>query len=195
MDTSFSAFLALVRESVVEPRASARRIMDAGVPVSARWQGLALVVVLSAVLGQAATWLMPGAAGIAGGMAGPMQSVMLQGGALLAMVFAAHHVGRMMGGRGRFEDALLLITWLQGIMVLVQLVQVVALVVLPPLAGIFSILGVALFLWLLTNFLAELHGFESLGKVLGAVVVTAVALAFVAAILLSILGISPPQMG
>lgn len=195
MDTSPAAVMTLARETLADPRATARRIMSADLPVGARWQALALVVILSVLIGQLAAWLMLGEAGMMGAMAGPVQSGMVQGGALLLMVFAAHRIGRMMGGRGSFEDALILITWLQAIMILVQLVQVAALVVLPPLAGILSIMGVVLFLWLLTNFVAELHGFDSLGRVFGMIVVTAVGLAFIAATVLSVLGLAPPEVG
>jgi hypothetical protein len=40
----------------------------------------------------------------------------------------------MFGGRGTFEDALLLVGWLQVIMLGLQALQLVALVILPPLA-------------------------------------------------------------
>ncbi len=195
MDTSPSAVISLARETLADPRATARRIMSVDLPIAVRWQALALVVILSVLIGQVAAWLMLGEAAVTGMMAGPIQSGMVQGGALVMMVFAAHRVGSMMGGSGSFEDALILITWLQAIMILVQLVQVVALVVLPPLAGIFSIMGVVLFLWLLTNFVAELHGFESLGRVFGMIIVTAIGLAFIAATVLSILGVAPPEVG
>jgi hypothetical protein len=196
MDTSFTALMALVRETVADPRASARRIMAADIPMAARWQALALVVVLSVLLGQISVWLMTGGTGAMGGlMASPLQAGMVQGGVLLTMVFLTYHVGRAMGGQGSFANALLLITWLQAIMLLVQLVQLVALVVLPPFAGLLSVMGMVLFLWLLTSFVAELHGFESLGRVFGMILVTAIGLGFIATVFLSVLGFAPPEMG
>ena len=48
-----------------------------------------------------------------------------------------------------------------------------------------------MFLWLLTNFVAVLHGFRSLGMVFVMIVVSAFAVTFVLSIVMSILGIVP----
>lgn len=196
MDTSFSALLGLVRECVADPRAGARRIILARLPMSARWLALALVVVLSVLLGQLTLRMMLGPSGMMGtALGGPVQAIVLQGGVLLLMAGAAHQVGRMMGGGGNFPDAVLLIAFLQGVMVLIQMVQIVALMLLPPVAGIFGLVGFAVFLWMLTGFVAEMHGFRSLLGVFGMIFVTAFGLAFLMAILLAMLGITPPEMG
>ena len=48
-------------------------------------------------------------------------------------------------------------------------------VLLPPFAPAAYLAGLALFFWLLTNFVAELHGFDSLSKTFfGILVVLAV---------------------
>ena len=193
MDTSFGALMGLVRETLVDPRAAARRIILARVPMNARWLALALVVVLSVLLGQVTIGLMLGPTGMMGGMlGGPVSSIVLQGGVLLTMVFAVHQVGRWMGGGGNFPDALLLVVFLQGVMVLIQVVQIAALLLLPPLAGIVSMVGFGVFLWVLTGFVAELHGFRSLLGVFGMILATAFALAFLLALLLAMLGVTPP---
>lgn len=193
MDTSFGALWGLVRETVADPRAGARIIMSAGLTMQARWLALALVVVLSVLFGQLAFSLLMASSGMmAMVLSGPASSILLQAGVLLVMAVAAHQVGRMMGGMGSFPDAMLLIACLQGIMVLVQVAQIVALMLLPPLAGIISIVGFGLFLWVLTGFVAELHGFRSLLGVFGMVLLTAFSVAFLLAIILATLGITPP---
>jgi hypothetical protein len=100
----------------------------------------------------------------------------------------------MMGGGGGFADALLLAAFLQAIMLVVQLLQIAALLLFAPLAGIFSIIGVVVFLWVLTGFVAELHGFRSLLGVFGMIVATTFGLAFLIAMLLAMLGVGPPAM-
>lgn len=196
MDTSASAFLGLVRETLAEPRATARRLVNANLPSTTRWEALALVVVLSVLMGQVTMLLMAEPSGVMPGMGGgPLWAGVLQGGVLLVVAGAVDRVGRLMGGIGNFPDALLLVTWLQAIMVLVQVAQIVALLLLPALAALIGLAAMALFLWLLTNFVAELHGFESLGRVFGMIVVTAMGLAFVLATLLTIFGITPPEVG
>lgn len=193
MDTSFPALLGLVRDTVIDPRAGARRLIEARLPMNVRWLALALVVVLSVLLGHLTLQMTAATSGLMGGMlAGPFPSLLLQGGVLMIMALAVHQVGRMMGGGGNFADALLLVAFLQGIMLVIQLLQIAALLLMPPLAGILSLVGFAVFLWVLTGFVAEIHGFRSLLGVFGMIVVTAFGVAFLIAMMLAMLGVGPP---
>jgi len=191
MDTSFSALAALIRETLARPQDAARVVMRANLPMQSRWEALALVVVLSALLGQIGMFLV---AGENGGAAGPVQASLIQAIALGLTVVGAHVIGRAMGGLGSFGDALVLVAWLQGVMVVAQALQLVALVILPPVSVLIGVLSMVLFLWLLTNFVAVLHGFESLGKVFAAIMLSAFGLAVVLVIILNILGIAPQIM-
>ena len=188
-----AAFLrAMLRETLSDPQEAARRLMAINPPMEARWLGLAVVVVLSVLLGQ--TGVMLATRGEAPIVMGVGASAFVQGGVLLLMVYAAHVVGRLFGGGGTFPDAVLLVSWLQFLMVALQLVQVVALLLIPPLSGMIGIIAIVLFLWVLTNFVAVLHGFTSLGKVFGMILVTFMAVAFAVAFLLALLGIQGPGM-
>jgi hypothetical protein len=191
MDTSFSALIALMRETIVAPKSAALVVLRADLPMVARWQALALVIVLSAILGQISVIFMGGGA-VA--LAAPVQAGIIQFIALILTVAGAHVIGRAMGGQGSFADALVLVAWLQALMVAVQVAQVLALLVLPTLSVLIGVLSIVLFLWLLTNFVAVLHGFESLGKVFGGIMLSAFALAVVLVIVLNILGIAPQAM-
>ncbi|MGY6635360.1 MAG: YIP1 family protein [Alkalilacustris sp.] len=194
MDTSLNAVLGLARDIVADPRAAARAIILSRLPMNARWLALALVVVLSVIFGQISVALMMSPSGMMGAMlSGPGTSILLQAGVLLLMAVAMQQVGAMFGGGGNFPDAMLLVACLQGVMILIQMVQIVALMLLPPLAGIVSLVGFGVFLWVLTGFVAEMHGFRSLLSVFGMILVTAFAIAFVLAMLLAMAGIAPPQ--
>lgn len=192
MDTSRAFLTELLRQSLRDPRAAARRIMAIDMPSSVRWEALALVVILSALVRQISILMMTGELTAPGLLGTPLQSVAIQGAVLLVMVQAIYHVGRALGGTGGFGQTLTLVSWLQCVMIGVQVAQVVALTIIPPLAGLIGIAGMVLFLWLLTNFIAELHGFPSLGRVFAMILATAFALAFVVALVMGILGIQPP---
>ena len=192
MDTPRAFLTELLRQSLRDPRAAARHVMAIDMPASARWEALALVVILSAFVGQISILMMTGELTAPGLLGTPLQSVAIQGAVLLVMVQAIYHVGRALGGTGGFGQTLTLVSWLQCVMIGVQVAQVVALTIIPPLAGLIGIAGMVLFLWLLTNFIAELHGFPSLGRVFAMILATAFALAFVAAVVMGILGIQPP---
>jgi Na+/H+-dicarboxylate symporter len=60
-------------------------------------------------------------------------------------------------------------------------------VVLPPVGAIVNLAGFVIFLWLLTNFIAELHGFRSLLAVFGGIIFGMVLLAFGLAVVLLLL--------
>ena len=192
MDTPRAFLTELLRQSLRDPRAAARHVMAIDMPASARWEALALVVILSAFVGQISILMMTGELTAPGLLGTPLQSVAIQGAVLLVMVQAIYHVGRALGGTGGFGQTLTLVSWLQCVMIGVQVAQVVALTIIPPLAGLIGIAGMVLFLWLLTNFIAELHGFPSLGRVFAMILATAFALAFVVALVMGILGIQPP---
>ncbi len=194
MDTSLNAALGLARHIILDPRDAARAIMRSDVPMNARWLAMALVVVLSVIFGQISVTLMLQPSGVMGAvLAGPSVAILVQAGVLLMMAIAATQVGRMFGGEGIFPDAMLLIACLQGVMVLVQVFQIAALMLLPPIAGIVGMIGFGVFLWVLTGFVAELHGFRSLLNVFGMILVTAFSIAFLLAMLLAMAGLAPPQ--
>ena len=194
MDTSPTAVLGLARDIIADPRGGARTILLAQLPMNARWLGLAVVVVLSVVFGQVSVMLMMQPSGMMGGvLTSPSLSILLQAGVLILIAIAMQQVGRMFGGGGNFPDAMLLVACLQGVMIMVQVAQIVALLLLPPLAGIVGLIGFGVFLWVLTGFVAEMHGFKSLLNVFGMVIVTAFSIAFLLAMLLAMIGIAPPQ--
>lgn len=192
MDLNAALIRDLLRETITDPQGAARRLVAAAPPMEARWLALALVAVLSVLIGQASALVFARAG--AAMVVGLNASAILHGVVLVVVVWAAHTVGRIFGGTGTFADAILLISWLQFVMVMLQLVQLLALVLLPPLSMLIGMAAIALFLWLLTNFVAVLHGFKSLGKVFGMILVTFMALAFVLAFLLALLGIQGPGM-
>jgi hypothetical protein len=191
MDTSFSALIGLMRETIVAPKSAALVVLRANLPMSARWQVLALVIVLSALLDQISVPLLTGGAVPP---AGALQAGLVQTIALILTVLGVHLIGRAMRGQGNFADALMLVAWLQAVMVAIQAVQVLTLLIMPAVSVLIGFLAIVLFLWLLTNFVAVLHGFESLGKVFGGIMLATFAMAVVLVIVLNILGISPQAM-
>jgi Yip1 domain len=125
---------------------------------------------------------------------GPAATGFIQLALLVVMVFAVFWIGRAMGGTGSFEESILLVAWLQFVMVCLQVVQTGVLLVSTTIAEIFGLLGIVLFLWLLTNFVAVLHGFTSLFKVFVMILVSAFGIAFGLSILLTLIGVTMPMV-
>ena len=189
MDLTLAGLMAEARLTVTNPRAGARRIIAMDLPLSARWLAFWLMAVLTAILTHLSLGLLPAADRemLAGMMESPLRSAVLQAGLLLATVWLVCRVGRMRGGKGSFADTLVLLTWLQFLMLSLQLVQLVLQVLVPPLAVPVNVAAFGLFLWLLTNFVAELHGFRSLISVLASLVLGVLLMGFALAVALQII--------
>ena len=179
--------VALARQSLDDPRAAARSLLALGVPLPARTAALLLMAVSSALLMHFGFLLMPATDDPMAlfMMESPLRTAFIQWLVLLASVYLVYRVGRAAGGTGSLADALLIVVWLQVIMLAVQLVQLVALIIVPPLAGIVNLAGLGLFFWLITSFIAVLHGFASRRMVLAGIVATSFVLAIVLVVILS----------
>lgn len=164
------------------------------------WTAMALVLVLSMALGILSNLLLPvppeiaSASPILGLQARPLLATAIQGLFLILLAGGIATIGRRFGGRGGFDLVLVLVVWMEFVLVCLQAVQVLLLVVLPPLATLVGIAGFALFFWFLTAFTAEVHGFRSLPQVFMGLLVGLIVTALVAAVVFVFLGVMPmPQ--
>ena len=185
----------MIRETFRDPREAARTIMGLDLPATVLWQALFLVVVLSVLTAQV-TGLMTGAYSgggaemlLPGFLGSPLTMGFVQGALLVVMVFAVYWIGRSFGGWGSFEASIALVTWLQFLLVCLQVGQAVASLILPPLAGLIGLAGVVIFFWLLTVFVCELHGFQSSGMVFVTILVSMLAIIFALSLVLAIIGV------
>lgn len=176
----------LLVTTLKEPQTAARNLITKRVPAQAIWLGLALVSVMSLIVLQLS--LMAVGDGQKLNSAGsvfrqPVTGTIFQAFSILLIAVVMTFAGRVCGGKGRFTDALLLVVWLEFILTILAVVQLVALLLIPIVGIVLSVLAVPLFIWLLVSFTATVHGFQNLLLVLlgliGAFVLTAVALAIV----------------
>lgn len=190
MANTFSGLLKLALLTVQQPRLGARVVMGEDLPMPARWMALAFTAVASALLTHLSLALMmlPDDQML---VPGPVALAVVQFGVMVVTAVAAHRIGRWRGGRGGIEDAVLLMAWLQFILLCLQGIQIVAMIVVPVLADLIGMMGLVLFLWLLTAFVAELHGFSSLGRVFAGVLGTIFGVALLLSVLLAYAGVAP----
>lgn len=176
----------LARLTLQDPRQAARVLLAEGVPMRARTGGLLLVAILTALManlqfGAGSESLDPFSAFM---LASPIRTAVVQWGFLALSVLLIHRVGRAFGGRGSFADALLVVVWLQVLMLGFQLLQLVVTPILPGLAGVIGLVSFVLYFWLMTHFIAELHGFTSRGLVFLGMMLTGLAAGFVLGVLM-----------
>ena len=192
MDLTLSNLQALVALTLRDPRAAARILMRVPLSLQGRWIALALMAVLSALLMQVMGSLLPAPTGPEGEelpQVGPFFWAGMVATGMVMSALMAHVVGRWRGGKGELPDAVILIAWLQFIQLLVVALQIGVMLVLPPVAAVLEVAGVLLFLWLLVNFVAEMHGFRSLGLVFIGVLLTFFGFVFVMSLVLMMLGV------
>jgi hypothetical protein len=195
MDVTFSSLLQMARDTVSDPRAGARRVMALDLSLREGWTALALMAVASAVLTHVSFLLSPPQARefFADAMSSPISTAIVQGVVMMIGSWAMYWFGAARGGRGTLPQAVALAAWLQFILLVLQVFQLAAQVVLPPLSGIIGIVGVVLFFWLLTYFVVEMHGFTSLPLTFLGILAAMIAVGMGMALVFSILFGVPAQ--
>ncbi len=191
-DFSLPALLGLAWVTIQKPRVVARQVADLRLEPSTMWLMLLMLATVSVLLGQgSALILTPEAQNIDNAfLTNPLLMAGIQWAVLFLTVFAVHWIGGLMGGRGVFEDSLAAMTWLQFVMLCVQVAQTAALVVAPIIAELITLVGLVLFLWLFTSFVAEVHGFDNLALVFVMILVSGFAISFALTLVLAMLGLT-----
>ncbi|MBU2359842.1 MAG: YIP1 family protein [Alphaproteobacteria bacterium] len=177
-----------IATSLRDPAGVARRLTSVALPNGILWQMAALVTILSVLVLELGLLLSPTEASMVA--ASPLTLCVILGSSLVMMVAAIFWTGRMIGGQGRFAAAILLIVWWQGMALVIQVVQTVALLLFPPLAGIVTLAGLAWLVFALLHLVNVLHGFDSLLKSLGTVVIGVLGISFGLALLLALIGVT-----
>lgn len=155
--------ISTLRLTLRSPRQAARVVMGWPLALGERWAILAVMAVASTLSATVFVTLAPESADPAMTMilADPIIFAAMQFGGLALMAGLIFVIGRRFGGIGSFAEVLAIVGWIQVILFTLQLAQVVALILLPPLAVLIGLASLALSLWLLPCFIAELHGFRS----------------------------------
>lgn len=189
MDFSFRSILELAQFSMQSPRAAARSLLAMNLPNNARWILFFLSVIASALASYVGFQLLPPDAQVfwENAMSRPLQNVVIQAAFWLLTVVGLHRLGRWGARQGSFADTLLLVSWWQIVFFGLQAAQILALLIFPIVGDLMGLVSLVLVLWLLTQFVIELHGFQYFWRVLpgviGAFVLAGVALILILAVL------------
>jgi hypothetical protein len=181
--------LPLVRQSLTNPRDAALRILGAGPSAALGLQGIGLVAALGGLM-----------VGVLSG--GRLElptvggSVALSPLAYAAVLFltlvlgsvALASAGRALGGTGTVGGALALVAWLQAIDLGLQVIGIAAMILLPPLAPLVALAGLAILIWCVLGFVQALHGVGP-GRALGTILLAMLGLGVTLAVLLGLSGL------
>lgn len=179
-----------------DPRGMARWLIAQDFPIAARWIVLVLVAVVSALLSFFWQTILDARlptenVAPASPLDYPLFTALVQVVAIAISAAAMALVGRLFGGKGRFEDAMVLTAWTEIVMIPVECVHLLLVLLLPAIAPITGIAVVVLFFWLMVQFIMALHGFTSAGKVALGMFATLLVLGMVLYPFAAMLGLLP----
>jgi Yip1 domain len=163
METVGLDFIGTLRLTFRNPRHAARVVMSWPFSQGERWAILALAAVSSTLLAKLVATLSPDAVDLKllVFLEDPVFFAAVQLAGLAAIAGLIYGVGRQFGGVGKFAEVLSILGWIQFVLLALQVAQIVAMALLPPMAVVIGLGSLVLTLWLLPNFIAELHGFRS----------------------------------
>lgn len=186
-------WLELLLETLRRPRDAARRLLRLPIGGGTVIEGALAVAGIGVLLGYVALRVSGGSVDpvTAAALDAPLLGVAAQVAMMTLAAVLTTGIGRLFGGTGGLQQAALTVVWLNGVTLLFQFAQLVALLAAPPLAMVVLIASVVWLLWAYSCFIAELHGFASIPIVLGVVVLTGIVLAFAGAMVAAMLGVTP----
>ncbi|MEP5759687.1 MAG: YIP1 family protein [Litoreibacter sp.] len=191
--------VAAFSETVRTPQQGLARVIGWNFPHSIIWMAAFLVVVISAILNTVLTLLIPDI------LSGPQMipsSPFLQAivyfFALVLSVLGTHYIGRLFGGTGDLAKSLTGVVWLQGVLLVFQVGQIVLLVAASGLGALYSIVLFVFTIWLYLNFVAAIHGFKSLALVFMGFIASSIGVGIGLALIIStfaiLIGLETPNV-
>jgi hypothetical protein len=121
----------------------------------------------------------------------PFTLTILIAASMMILASALSQAGRILGGEGKFDAALMLVIWLQAIGLTFDVVQIALMGVSPTLAALFGVGTFFALLWCTVNFVKTLHGFPSLAKAVITLIIAMIGTIFAVVALMALLGITP----
>lgn len=180
-------------QTVPEPRKIAREVQALRYPRVVLWQVLALLLVAATFLDVIASILFPIDPATMGTLlADPLLTGIAQASFSVLTVFGIYWIGRALGGTGSFDAALLTIIWLQFVLLIVELGVLFLGTFAPGLALVLWLGGLIMTFWILSHFIAEMHGFRSAGAVFAGILLVLLVLAMVMSMVFALIGLGVP---
>ncbi|KJZ20236.1 YIP1 family protein [Loktanella sp. S4079] len=112
-------------------------------------------------------------------------------GSIVVLALSLAQSGQVLGGIGQFDQALMVVIWLQAVGLTFDVAQVLLMAISPTLAGLFGMIALAILIWCLVHFVKTLHGFQSTGRAVGTVGLALIGTIFAVVIMMALLGITP----
>lgn len=208
---SLRDLLRLAALTVAAPQDAWARLEARAIPRQMRWAALVVLVVLSTMAAWAMSVLLsagappgppPGIDPTWDVMAlmraqleqRPLSFAVIQMGWMVALIGVVTYVGRLFGGRARYDDVLLAAVWMKAILLAVQVLQLVLIPVSMALAALLALAETLLYLVLAVRLVQAVHGFRSPARVGLVMAISFFVILFALALRLVLFGPTPPEL-
>lgn len=151
------------------------------------WMGVTLVSILSVLLIQILQVITPFTMPM--GFT-PLLYGLVMGCILIILTMGLYLTGQMLGGQGTFTHSFALVIWLEATALTFRVVQAVVGFISPGISGLLSFAGLIALLWILLNFVNEVHKFNSFGRAFATIVIAIFSIGFGFGLFLSVIGVS-----
>jgi hypothetical protein len=179
------ALISIARDAYRDPREAAVRLLSLGVPSAAIWPAFGVIILVSVVIGGLSDLAVAPAEGVS---VSYFLMTLLLAVIFLSFALGIWKIGQAFGGKGRFEESLVVGIFFQGVLLPLQVIQLVLLIVLPGVAGVFGIALLFYGVWVNVNFIDALHGFASFGKSLGVLILASFVAALAMLLVIGLVG-------
>lgn len=187
--TDLKSFLIeLVHLSIFDPRSAARFILRMKLASDVLWSAVLLVVILSVLLTYV-TMLAAAPVTMFGMGSSPFFLAIFMASNMVFLIFALFWTGKALGGQGELQGFIALVTWLQMLLLLAQVIQTIFAVFSPLLSSWFGIGSLLFGMWILIQFVTEAHEFKHWGIGLLSLVLAVLGVSAGLSILLGLIGV------
>ena len=124
-------------------------------------------------------------------IASPINLTIIQIATIFIVAGFIFGVGKVFGGTGSYRECLGAMIWLQAMLLIVQLAQLVSVLVFPPVTSLVTFGGLGIAFYLVISFIKEIHGFRSGLAVVMGVILTLFLIALTIVAFLPMVGFHP----
>ncbi|NVO23765.1 YIP1 family protein [Donghicola mangrovi] len=169
-----------------DPDAVAAQLLSLNLSSKAVWHLFGLTIIASVMMFYGTELLLP--TGL-GQVIPPFTLVVMMTANLSVLSFAMLGTGRALEGNARLDQIVLVLSWMQVMLIALQIPQSVLSLAIPSLGDVFSLMVVFYALWLTVRFVKVAHGFETLGRAIASVVLAFTGITLGLVVLMSLLGV------
>lgn len=187
------SLLGLAVETLQKPKKCLRIILDIVITMPELLHATALIAALSTILSIVLLLIEPVDVqnALSALSANPIPLFIVQMATFLGIAALITYVGRLFQGHATFKEALTALVWLQFILFGVSIVQLILGFIVPFLSPIVFLFSMMIMIHLTVSFIMEIHGFTNVFAVIAGIFGTFFSIAFILAIIFSMLGFVP----